>query len=135
MAFLEEIAARLQAQGVGTVNVNIFASSKAQIPAGPGPYLTLTDTGGSAPTRRQNQSASATQRPTAQILGRGQSYTSTIAMVRAAYVALDGIFNQLLSGTFYVSVMARQEPTDLGQLDGAGRVQIAFNIDVEKYVS
>lgn len=131
--FLSDIVTRLQVQGVGTPNVNIFGSSKAQIPAGVGPYLTVMETGGSAPTRQQNQAPAATQRPTAQILVRAQSYAEAFAMARAAYNALDGLFNEALSGTFYLSVTARQEPMDLGHPDDAGRVMVAFNIEAEKY--
>lgn len=128
---LSDLAARLVAQGVGSLNVNIFISSKAIIPAGAGPYLTLADTGGSGPTRIQNQASAATQRPTAQILVRALSYSAAMVMARAAYVALDGVFNTTLSGTFYLSLTARQEPTDTGVPDGAGRVLIVFNIDAE----
>lgn len=135
MPFLDEIATRLQAQGVGTVNGNIYATSKAVIPAGYGPYCTVTETGGTDPSRVQNQNPGATQRPSAHLFFRGMNYAATLAMARAAYVALDGIFNETLSGTFYLSVTARQEPTDLGVLDGNGRVQIVFNIATEKYPS
>jgi len=44
---------------------------------------------------------------------------------------LDGLFNTILSGTYYQSVTARQEPTDIG-LDDLQRPRIVFNIDAEK---
>jgi hypothetical protein len=140
MSFLDEIAARLVASGVGaiatpTVPGVIYMGSRANIPSGDGPYITITETGGSDPTRTQNQPAAATQRPTAQILTRAKSYQIARTKARAAYLALDGIFNTTLSGTFYLSVKARQEPTDLGELDGAGRAMISFNIEAEKHAS
>jgi len=132
--FLEEIAARLVAQGVGTLSSNIFLGSRAAIPSGDGPYLSLTETGGSAPTHIQNTAVANTQRPTAQIAVRAKKYNIARTMANAAYVALDGISNTTLSGTFYLSIRARQEPTDIG-LDTIERVLITFNIEVEKLPS
>jgi hypothetical protein len=129
--FIDEIAVHLVGKGIGSLGTTIFTSSKAVIPAGDGPYLTITETGGSGPTRRQNISGAATQRPTAQIVVRALSYVVARAMAKAAYQALDGIWNETLSGAEYVSVVARQEPTDIG-VDGAGRAMVSFNIDCEK---
>lgn len=132
--FLDEIGARLVTEGVGTSGTTIFLSSKAVIPPGVGPYLTVIETGGSGPTRRQNLSSAATHRPTAQIVVRAMSYPAARTMAQAAYDALDGIWNEVLSGTQYISVTARQEPTDIG-LDGAGRAMVVFNVDCEKEAS
>lgn len=135
MPFLDEIAARLVAQGVGTLGTTIFGSSKAIIPAGNGPFLVLVETGGSGPDRTQNDTA--TQRPTAQISTRGLTYAAARTMLYNAYVALggaNGLWNISLSGTMYLSITARQEPTDIG-LDGAGRPMVAFNIATEKQPS
>ena len=129
--FLDEIAARLVAQGVGTVGSNIFLGSKAVIPVGAGPYLTLTETGGSAPTRVHNEAPAHTQRPTAQIAVRAQSYLVARTMAKAAYLALDGVFNTTISSVFYQSITARQEPTDIG-LDAEKRPMVVFNIACEK---
>ena len=131
MALLDDLAAVLVAQGVGTLGVNVFLSSGAIIPTGVGPYLTLVETGGVAPTRIQNKRAPNTQRPTVQVFSRATRYTDALVMARAAYVALDGIFNTTLGSVFYLKVAARQEPTDMA-LDGSGRAQIVFNLDVEK---
>jgi hypothetical protein len=137
MPFLDEIAARLVSQGVGTTSGtsrNIFTSSQAIIPDGNGPYLTLIETGGSGPTRVHNQTGALTQRPTAQIYVRASTYVAARAMARLAYLALDGVFNTTLSGTFYQSVTVRQDITDL-QADDLGRARVVFNIDAEKHPS
>ncbi len=136
MPFLDEIAARLVAQGVGTIGANIFLGSKAVIPPGNGPYLTLIETGGTAPTRVQNKTSVNTQRPTAQVAVRarrddGTGYNVARTMLKAAYDALDGIFNTTLSGTFYQRIVVRQEPTGIG-LDANARPVIVFNIEAEK---
>lgn len=133
--FLDEIKDRLVAQGVGVYGSNIFLGSKAVIPTGSGPYLSLVETGGSAPTRIQNKESANTQRPTAQILVRATTYPAALNMSRAAYIALDGVYNTTLSGTFYQKIIARQEPSDIG-LDATGqRVMIVFNIECEKMPS
>jgi hypothetical protein len=133
MSLLDELAAQLVASGVGTLGVNIFLSSRAVIPNGVGPYLTLAETGGVAPTRVQNQTRPITKRPTVQVLTRAGTYPAAREMSRQAYEALDGIFNATLSGTFYIKVTARQEPTDMG-IDATGnRVLVVFNIDCEKF--
>lgn len=130
--FIEEIGNRLSSQNVGQVGVDIFFGSEARIPTGDGPYITLTETGGTGSARTHNNTA--TQRPTLQILTRGKSPAAVRAMSRAAYNALggpDGLTNITLDNVFYLSILARQEPTDMGT-DGVGRNLYSFNIDVEK---
>ncbi len=142
MSLLDDLAARLVAQGVGVLGMNIFLSSAAVIPTGMGPYLTLSETGGAAPTRVQNVNTPNTTRPTVQVLCRAgriagvqEAYPAARAMANAAYSAVDGVFNATLSGTWYLKITARQEPTDMG-FDATGvRVQVVFNIDVEKVPS
>lgn len=129
--FLDEIAARLVAQGVGTISSSIFLGSKAVIPTGDGPYISLTETGGSGPTFVHNTSGSNTQRPTAQILVRAKSYLVARSKAKEAYLALNGVWNTTIAGVFYQKITARQEPTDIG-LDDENRPMIVFNIDVEK---
>lgn len=132
MPFLDEIVDRLVAQGVGVRKVNIFASSDANIPSGDGPYLTIYETGGSGSSRTQDDRA--TERPTAQIAVRAKGYIFSRAMCKLAYDALggaNGLHNVTLSGTRYLSINARQNPTDVGD-DNAGRAMTVFNIDAEK---
>jgi hypothetical protein len=132
--FVDEIVAYLVSKGVGVLSANIFMGSSAVIPDGDGPFLTVTETGGSAPTRIHNVPGAHTQRPTAQIAVRAKRYNVARAMAKAAYLALDGTFNTTLSGTFYQKITARQEPTDLG-MDAQKRSLVVFNIDVEKAAS
>lgn len=129
--FLEEIANRLTLQNVGGLNVSIFLTSQSRLPAGDGPYITLSETGGAGAARTQT---SATPRPTAQVLIRGKNPSEVRAMSWAAYYALggpDGLWNVTLDGVFYISLVARQEPTDIGA-DSVGRSSYSFNIDAEK---
>lgn len=131
MPVLDELADRLVAQGVGTVGSNILKGSNAVIPTGDGPYITLIETGGTAPTRIHNHVGAHTQRPTVQISVRAKSYKVARDKCVEAYNALDGVFNTLLGTTFYQRITARQEPTDLGR-DENGRPMIVFNVEIEK---
>ena len=131
MPFLDELAARLVAQGVGVLGSNITLGSKGIIPEGDGPYISLIETGGTEPTRVHNEASAHTQRPTAQVLVRAKSYSVARTKAKAAYAALDGVFNTTLSGTYYQSLVARQEPTDIG-LDAEARPMIVFNVEAEK---
>lgn len=136
MSVLDDLAAKLVADGVGVMGTGTYAanaiylSSAAVIPAGAGPQITLSETGGVAPTRIQNKGAVATIRPTVQVLVRATSYAVARAKSLAAYQSLDGNFNATINGNFYLSIMARQEPTDMAQT--AGSALIVFNLDIEK---
>jgi hypothetical protein len=136
--FLDDIASVLVTAGVGVLGTSLFLSSKAVIPSGAGPYITLTETGGMGVGgfrgeggRVQNKAGSSTVRPGAQVLVRASTYGAARSKSTAALVALDGIWNTTINGVAYLSITARQEPTDAG-VDEAGRAVIVFNIDCEK---
>lgn len=136
MALLDDIAIALQTAGVGTISTNIFKSSKAIIPTGDGPYLSLRETGGMTPARTQNETG--TERPTAQLLAIAKNYVAARTMLAAAFTALggvNGLHNVTLSGTFYLSIVPRQSITDLGLEEGTARSRCVFNIEVEKQPS
>jgi hypothetical protein len=135
MALDDELLAKLVAAGVGAAGTSLFVSSRAAIPTGTGPYLSVIETGGLAPARMQN---SVTQRPGAQLIGRAKDYVDARTIVVAAYNALGGatgLHNVTLSGTKYVRIVPMQEPADLGGLDNAARALVAFNVAIEKAVS
>ena len=91
--FVDEIAARLEDQGVGTKNVDIFATSKANIPADEGTYLSIVETTGAPSLDIHNESAPAYPRPSAQIVVRALTYELAEAKAREAYDALAGVRN------------------------------------------
>lgn len=92
--FLEEITKILTDAGVGTYNTDIFDTSKANIPDGDGPYLSIVETGGTSPERTQNSVLTpAYPQPSAQITVRATDYVDARAMARAAYNALAPIRN------------------------------------------
>lgn len=135
MSFPDEVVARLVAQGVGTYGTDIFGSSGATVPAGDGPYLSLTETGGSGASGTHNDTA--TENPTMQVLARARYAADARTLLKAAYDALggaNGLHNVTLSGTFYLRIAARQGITDIGK-DDPGRPMFAFNIEAEKQPS
>lgn len=99
--FPEELITLLVAAAVGTkatASGNIFLSTGVSLPAGDGPYLSIIETGGTAPLRTQNAVATpAYQRPSAQIVVRAATYTAARTMARAAYNALVGVRNRTVS--------------------------------------
>jgi hypothetical protein len=130
--FIDDIVVKLVGSGISAAA--IFKTSKAEIPSGAGPFLSVSETGGTASTWIQNKSTPATKRPTAQIKTRAETYKSARALAKTAHTALNGIFNTTINGTFYLKIVARQEPTD-GGLDDLERPTIYFNIEAEKQPS
>lgn len=131
MAFPYEVKDRLVAQGVGVYGMNIFIGSKAAIPTGDGPYLSISETGGSAPSLTQNGS---TTNPSAQVSCCAATMSAARTMLQLAYDAFggaDGLTNIDLTGVRYLRLKPVQDINDIG-LDGAGRPMVAFNIDAEK---
>lgn len=130
--FLEEVTNRLINQNVGQYATSITLGSQGRIPVGDGPLLELRDTGGTDSSRTHNDTA--TPRPSAQVLARGKNPVDVRRCIWAAHTALggpDGLYNITLDNIFYLSLVAKQEPTDIG-LDGVGRVMYSFNVDAEK---
>lgn len=56
-------------------------------------------------------------------------------MAKAAYLALDGVVGLVINSVVYVSIKARQEPTDMGMDATGNRVQVVFNVEIEKQPS
>jgi hypothetical protein len=132
MSVLDDLASKLVVDGICTLGGDLFLGSKAVIPSGDGPYTSLNEVGGVAPTRVQNKAAANTKRPTVQVLVRAKLYNIARDKVAQVYASLDGVFNTTLNGVFYVKVTARQEPTDMGVDATGNRVQLVFNLEAEK---
>lgn len=132
MPWMEDVASLLTTASVGVLNTNIFLSSQAGIPLGPGPYLSVHETAGFAPERLHTDddgvlNAAAYERPGAQILVRAKDHAEARAMSRAAYNALDGNYNLTINGTWYREIQALQRPFDIGPDDNK-RIRMVFNI-------
>jgi hypothetical protein len=132
--FIDDLITILTTAGVGTFNVNIFASSKAQIPTGAGPYLSITQTSGSGPENTHNAAGIgriAYERPNAQLLARAQTYPAALGMIDAAFKAVFPVRNRFVNGVWWRQVVCLQQPFDFG-LDDLNRICFVFNIAVTK---
>ena len=133
--FIQEVAEKLVEEGVGALNVVIFLSSGAQFPAN-APSIVIVDTGGAGSMRTQNNTA--VQVATASLTTRALNFKDAYALAALAYLALggaDGLYNTTLSGVSYLSLNARQQPTDLGSDGSTGLSMVVFNIEAEKQPS
>lgn len=127
MTWPEDLMTQLAAEGVGTAAVNLFISSRAASPRSTAPMLIIFETGGTGSMLTQNSVGDAYEFPSAQILVRGADYAAVRAMADAAYDALTKVRNQMLNGTWYVSIRGLQKFIDMG-LDENGHVRLAFNV-------
>lgn len=130
--FLDDLIILLQTNGVATLNVNMFVTSKSVIPDGSGPYLSLTETGGSGSEGTHNArfvGKAGYTRPTAQLVVRAASYPAARQMAQNAYdvILRVGSKSQLVNNVWWRSVGPLQEPFDMG-LDNKSRAQVVFNI-------
>jgi hypothetical protein len=129
--FLDDLISILTAAGVTTA-ANIFVSSKAIIPTGAGPYISISETGGSGPEQTHNAAKygkgyPAYVRPNAQIFIRATTYPTARNMADTAYVAFYAVRNKLINGVFWRQIIPMQEPFDAG-LDDLNRACVIFNI-------
>ena len=91
--FVDEIAKRLEDQGVGSINVDIFATSQGDIPTDEGTYLSIAVTAGATSQDIHNEQAPAYPEPSAQIVARAVDYEVAEAKAFLAYHALAGVRN------------------------------------------
>lgn len=129
--FCEDIAQILVDGHFGTIggtNGNIFFSSKAKIPIGPGPYISLIDTGGLVALRTQNrQKRPAYDRPAAQVIIRASDFLVARQRANEAYKAIYSVRNQFVNQIWYQEMLPLQLPFD-GQTDDQNRLKMIFNV-------
>ena len=132
MSALDDLCTILTGANVAVLGTSLFRGATAVLPPGPGPYLTLTMTGGSGPEGTHNATGMpAYLRPSCQVIARATSYPVAEAMALAAYAALWSVRNQLVNGVFWREILPLQEPFDLG-IDDALREQLVFNVSITK---
>jgi hypothetical protein len=89
---LEEIYGLLA--GVVLPSGRILCSTKSIVPAGDGPFITLTETGGTGPQMMHDTIAPSYPRPSMQILARARDYVDARAAAQAAYDVLSVVRNR-----------------------------------------
>lgn len=126
--FVEDIAKLLTDAGVGVLGTNIFFSTRASIPTGTGPYISLIETGGLPPLRVQNRrTRPAYQRPAAQIITRATNYVIARDKALSVYNIVFAVRNRKVNNIWYQEMICLQEPFDAGT-DDANRAKIIFNV-------
>lgn len=136
MGMLNEIAAKLEALGCGTVPATIRIDG---LPASPDACCCVNGTGGSSPDMTMGSTAISVEHPGIQLLFRGEADDTEAprALAEIAYAGLAAVQAVTLSagsgGTsaFYHAIRPTQKPFLL-QRDVDGRCVIAFNCMVEK---
>lgn len=128
----EDLQWLIEQAGLGTYGTSLFKGSKATYPIGDGPYVTIIETGGTAPEGTHNSPTKpAYVRPSVQIVTRAKKRDDARNRAQALYLLLYPVRDQFVNGTWWRSVTVVQEPFDLG-VDDAGRIRFAFNINVVK---
>lgn len=123
--WLTDLQSIVVAAGLPTGSV--FLSSRAGIPTGDGPYLSIVETGGTSADRTHNRDDDGYERPGAQITARALTYISARTMLQTAYDAVMAIENENVNGTWYVEIRPIQKFIDLLP-DESGRARVAFNV-------
>ena len=129
MSLLDEIASFLQAQGVGTAAVDIFAGT---LPAEPTLAIGLYEYQGS--TLLETFSTDYGEQPGFQVVSRGPTYVTARAKAKLAWDALRGISNEDISGTRYFRLTPNGSIGYQGR-DENGAVRLGFNCKVQKVIS
>jgi hypothetical protein len=129
---LDDLAAYLQAEGIGTVGTTLFKGSVPQdapLVSAQDALVALIEGPGMGPIRPHTPRESIVEQPTLQIVVRGAQHGYPAARQKAqdVFVALDGLANVTLGTTFVLWIFALQSPFWL-HTDTLNRPHIVFNI-------
>lgn len=137
MALLDELGTYLQTAGIGTLSQSLFKGAlPLDTPATTDDAIVaLIEVPGSPPLRSHDQPPSRIGQPHVQVVSRGAPYGYVAARQKAhdAWMALDGLANQVLSGTKYLTIVALQEPFLL-RIDETHRPHIVFSVRIQREV-
>lgn len=132
--FLDDLVTLIEDANVGEFNVDLFLTTKGDLPLLPSGVISIVETGGTDPLRIQNSVARpAYIRPTAQITARASSPDLARAKAQACYDAIVGVRNSWVinSGAtasgWYREINPLQEPFDAG-VDDRKQSKFVFNV-------
>jgi len=128
---LEEVAAFLEAQGLGTQGTNLFAGGPQVDSPNDGIFLIHAPGLPGIYTMGPSGSAPAIERPRLQVWTTWSDQENGRAKAEAVHAALRNVYEQTLSGVRYLSIDADGEVADLGK-DANGRWQFSANYSVRK---
>jgi len=123
---LEEVAAYLQAEGMGNAGLG-------SLPNTPDDAYALFEYGGSAPMHVKQLQAPILEYPRFQVITRSKSYSTARLKAERIYRLLTG-YSGLMGGVEYSRVKALQSPFFLDR-DDAGRARFVCNYSVIKELS
>lgn len=89
----EEIIKILNTAGLATSGTDTFIGPAVALPTGNGPYITVLDSGGTAPIQAHGATGSLYERLSAQVVVRAKSYTVARTRALAVWRALHGVRN------------------------------------------
>lgn len=118
---------------VGGAPGNIFKGSKAIIPAGDGPFISIIETGGPVPEGTHNAGPGAYRKPSHKFIVRATDYDTAAARASELFeFFVNWPDNQTINGTYWRSIrVSNGAPFDL-QPDEVNRPRITFDINSVK---
>lgn len=131
---LDDLAMYLEAQGLGTRRVTIFAGRIPEDAPGSGVadgIIVLFAVPGLGPEHVHDIVGPAVSQPVVQVRVRGAAvpggYAAMWSTAEQAYKVLDSVRNQTINGVFYRHILALQSPFGLGE-DQYNRPTLVFNV-------
>lgn len=123
---LDDIAAYLAEQNIGTVGTSIF---KGSMPDSPDNCIVVYEYAGLPPDLALD--GKEIEQPGLQVRVRNKSYSAGREAIESVITALSPTANKYLSGTFYLSIIVNQSPAPLGK-DAKNRHEWTVNFSVRK---
>jgi hypothetical protein len=120
---LDDIGQYLQSKGVGTLGADIFLG---MIPDQPDNLVALFEYAGNPPDLNWNG-----EYPSLQVMVRNTSYPAGRTKIEQVRDTLHGLCEQVINGTRYLLIKAKQSPESLGR-DDNNRCEFVINFDVIK---
>ncbi|HXK30834.1 MAG TPA: minor capsid protein [Candidatus Binatia bacterium] len=128
---LDDLGDYLSTGGLGlTSGTNLFLGTW---PDAPDTACAIYETGGFFPIHTMSASAgnAAVERPRVQITTRAVKYQTARQLMHNVFQRLDGVSNQTIGSTRYLSIVAVSSPAAMGT-DASGRARFVVNMDIIK---
>ena len=129
MSVLDEVAAHLASNGVGTVGTDLF---KGIMPEGPVNVVTVYEYPGSGLI--EGFGFDGGEQPNIQVMVRNQDYEQARIKAKSAWDVLRAVSNEDLSGVRYFRISVGSSPAGLGR-DSNRNALVGFSARVQKAIS
>jgi len=128
MSVLTDLAQRLEDEGVGTMNTNIF---RGREPDEPDEMLRLQTFSSTDSRIRNDEYVPADERLNVQVLARSLYQGAAETLAESAFDAIQFRSETLTSGRFYPYARAPRYPAYIG-VDERGRHLVTFDVEVRR---